>query len=538
MNKKLIKILLVDDDPADRKLTEIALKSGLQTVTFAFEIAENLEQGLKCIREKPIDLVLLDLGLPDSKGIVNVEKVRQAFPNLPTVVITGLADEDAAAEAVRKGAIDYITKPFTPTGLRTRIGIALQIIELQQKLTMLANTDELTGLANRRAFFDILEREILRSRISGSDLAVIMIDIDHFKSANDTYGHHGGDEILQQLGKVLKENIYPLDVAARYGGEEFVILIPSTSSVKAAQAAVRLRKIIDQHQWKVSDQAISITASIGFVSVDAYNLINAYDIVEKADAALYTAKRRGRNCVVSWDEVNTGREQEQSENEMYQELQKKLSTLSRQLQSHVIGTISALTRTMEIVIKEPYLAHHGENVRIYSSAIAQEMALSNELCERIGIAAMLQDIGKISIPHSILKKQLPLTEEEQNIIQQHPLTAAKILEPIGIFSLELQIIKSHHERFDGTGYPNRLKGREIPIGARILALADAFDAMTSQRCYRPAKSADKALEEIKISSGSQFDPDVVDAFQKVYQKHKDDWPPAPHKSELSLSNAK
>ena len=524
MNTKEIKILLVDDDQADRKLTEMALKTCFQGVTFIVKTAETLENAMVSLRSGQIDLILLDLGLPDSNGIVNVEKVHNAHPNVPIIVLTGLADEEVGVEAIRKGAIDYVTKPFNPSGLRTRIGIALQIIELQNKLLFLANTDELTGLANRRNFFDVLDREIYRAKINGNDITVMMLDIDHFKSANDTYGHRGGDEILRQMGKILRENIYPLDMAARYGGEEFVILMPGTSPVKAAQAAARMRKIIDNHRWKVGELEISITASVGLANTDSYNLTNSYDLVEKADAALYAAKRRGRNCVVCWDEIATQYEPEQGDDRIYHELQSKVTSLTSLLKSHALGTISALTKAMDLVVKDPYMMQHGENVRVYAIAIAKEMGLSSELCERIGIAALLQDLGTMTIPESILKKKSPLTEEEQKIIKQHPLAAAKILEPIGIFNLELQIIRDHHERYDGTGYPNGLKGREIPIGARILAVADAYDAITSERSHCSAKTAEEALEEMSACAGTQFDEEVIKALKSACEKHKNDWP--------------
>jgi diguanylate cyclase (GGDEF)-like protein len=525
MSKKLINLLLVDDDPADRKLTEFALRGGLYNVDFAIKTAETLANCIHSMQNDNIDLVLLDLGLPESKGIPTVEKVRQTCPNIPIIVLTGLLDEEIGVEAIKRGAIDYVTKPFNQTGLRTRIGIALQIIELQQKLLQLANTDGLTDLTNRRHFFDILDREVLRAKISGSDLSVMMLDIDHFKSANDSYGHRGGDDILRQMGQILKENIYPLDVVARYGGEEFIILMPSTTPVKAAQAAARLRKVIDQYQWKVGETKISITASIGLASVDSYNLVNSYDIVEKADAALYAAKRRGRNCVVCWDEVNGEQDIDQPpDNRVYKELQNKVSTLVRQLQAYAVGTISALTRAMDMVVKEPYLHIHGENVKKYAVEIARELGLSDELCEHIAIAALLQDFGKIGVPEQILKNPNPLTEEEIQIIRQHPMAAAKILEPIGLFSLELQVIKYHHERFDGKGYPSGLKGKEIPIGARILALADAVDAMTSEHNYKKPKSFSEALAEVNACSGTQFDPEVVNAFAKASLKHTTDWP--------------
>jgi len=200
LNKKEINILLIDDDRGDRKLVEMSLKKGVQDIICNIYPAETLAHGIELLNSENLDLILLDLGLPDSNGIENVNKIKQENANIPIIVLTGLSDEEVGVNAIKRGAIDYITKPFKPTGLRTRIGIALQIVKLQNQLTQLANTDELTSLANRRNFFNILEREMLHSKINDQEIAVMMIDIDHFKLANDTYGHRGGDEILRHMG--------------------------------------------------------------------------------------------------------------------------------------------------------------------------------------------------------------------------------------------------------------------------------------------------------------------------------------------------
>jgi HD-GYP domain-containing protein (c-di-GMP phosphodiesterase class II) len=170
------------------------------------------------------------------------------------------------------------------------------------------------------------------------------------------------------------------------------------------------------------------------------------------------------------------------------------------------------------------MVHHAENVRDYSTAIARQMKLSPQLIKQIGAAAILMDLGKISIPSHILKKPTPLTEEEEQIVRQHPVAATHILAPIAFFEQESRLIKHHHENFDGSGYPDGLKAKEISIGSRILAVADAFDAITSDRAYAPARSCAHALSEIASRAGSQFDPEVVEAFQKTYQEYKADWP--------------
>jgi len=520
----LIDILMIDDDAADRRLTELALKSSPQARQFAIRMAGNLAEGLESLKNQSFDMVLLDLGLPESQGLDTLENFRREYPHVPVVVLTGLQDEEAGVEAIKQGAIDYVTKPFKQDGLRTRISIALQMVELQDKLLLLANTDELTGLTNRRHFFDILEREILCAKIKDDPVSVMIFDLDHFKSVNDTYGHLGGDMILKQAAEILQQNIYPLDIAARYGGDEFVILMPGTPSEKAVQVSERLRGIIDDHQWRMPNQEISITTSIGVANSDYRNSLSSHELIEDADSALYAAKRSGRNCVVCYGQINPAQTVLNPQERDFQELQNKVSSLARQLHSHARGTVSALVRAADTVIKDPYMVHHAENVRDYATAIAQQMKLSRQLTKRIGTAAILMDIGKISIPSHILKKPTSLTEEEQQIVRQHPVTSVQILAPIGLFEQESRIIKHHHENFDGSGYPDGLKAKEIPIGSRILAVADAFDAITSDHAYAPARSCAYAMSEIVNYSGRQFDPEVVEVFQKTYQERKADWP--------------
>ncbi len=522
MSIKKIKILLVDDDPGDRRLTKLALENSSQEMEFVVETAGMLCECLECLKTNKCDLVLLDLGLPDSLGIVTVEKVHQANPKIPVIVLTGLDDEEIGVEAIKKGAIDYIIKPFNQSVLRTRIGIAIQLVELQEQLRMLANTDELTALVNRRHFFEIFERELLRSKMKGTPLAVLMLDLDHFKSINDTYGHLGGDMVLKQMGKILTENIYPLDVAGRYGGEEFTILMPGVTFDEAAKAAERLCKVVDEWQWEVFDEKIAISTSIGLVSVDSSDLPNSNEIVDRADKALYAAKQSGRNCVVRWDQIDPNKKVEKQEKLDYSELQTKLSSVAGKLHSQAVGIVSAFTKVM--AIKDPYISNHTRHVQIYTASIAEELGLSDELKQRLDTASMLHDLGKIGIPDSILTKTKPLSKEELKIVRNYPVISVQILEPIGIFSHELNIIRQHHEKFDGTGYPDGLKGREISIGGRVLAVANFFDSITSDRCYRPAALGEEALRNVIEGSGTRFDPEIVEAFKKAYDKNKEQWP--------------
>jgi HD-GYP domain-containing protein (c-di-GMP phosphodiesterase class II) len=329
------------------------------------------------------------------------------------------------------------------------------------------------------------------------------------------------------MGKMLHENTYPLDVIARYGGEEFIILMPETSPEQALQAAERLRQTVDNHQWQIGENKIAVTISAGLFAANSRNINNAEDVIEKADTAMYAAKKRGRNRLIKWNELEGTAEIIQDKKAVtkdFIELQNKISSLTNRLRSQAMSTISAFAKAMSMAVNDPYMEYHARNVKVYSTAIADQLQLSDEMQERIGNAALLHDLGKIGIPNEILKKTGPLTPEEKQIIRQHPIGSTQILIPTGFFSKELPIIRHHHERFDGSGYPDGIKGKQIEIGARIIALADSFDSMTSEQIYCEPKTSEQALQEICKYSGTQFDPEIVKAFENAWEKNKNEWP--------------
>ena len=514
------KVLIIDDDQANLLLMKIHLeKIGLR----AF-IADTAKKGQEIALLEQPDLIVLDVMMPDVDGyeLCRMLKQDQQTTAIPVIFVSARDEEMDREEGLKLGGVDYLVKPYEFEDLKARACIVLRMLDLQERLVMQANTDELTGLANRRRFHELLEREVLRARSGVTDLSLMMLDLDHFKSINDTYGHLGGDIVLKQTAEIMREHVQQMDVPARYGGEEFIIILPNTTEEIACKSAERLRQTMAASHWRISMERIPITASIGVVTMEAFSSIDQFDLVKRADAAMYQAKRRGRNCVMNWKDMEIPESEDLPQTEEVRQLQGQVSALASKLRMQMLGSISALAKAMEA--KDLYTMHHGEHVQIYAREIAEEMKLDQEFVEQVETAAQLHDIGKLSIPNEIIIKAGKLTTEERNLVMTHPIISVQILEPLGIMQEELRMIKHHHERFDGQGYPDGLREKRIPIGARIIAVADTYDAITANGVYRQTFTHEDAVQEIHKCSGHQFDPEVVEAFARVAARNVGNWP--------------
>jgi diguanylate cyclase (GGDEF)-like protein/putative nucleotidyltransferase with HDIG domain len=344
---------------------------------------------------------------------------------------------------------------------------------------------------------ECLDKEIARGTRFGTTFSIIMIDLDFFKTYNDTYGHLAGDDVLTSIGKCIQSSIRTVDIAFRYGGEEFAVILPETMTEGAYMVAERIREKIEQ---KVFSGRASITASLG-VATWPTDGVTKEQILVSADKALYAAKGTGRNrtCapydykkqgVVSVDAVS-------------------------ETQRIAISMIFALAATVDA--KDHYTYGHSRKVSQYAVAMAQSMGLPSDKISVIRTAGLLHDIGKIGIPDSILNKDGVLDEQEWRQIRSHPEMGVEILRYVAELSNSLPIILNHHEHFDGTGYPTGLKGQDIPLEARLISVADAYDAMTSLRPYHNQRSSQEAIDELKRCSGTTFDPELVDIFCKTLQ---------------------
>jgi len=379
--------------------------------------------------------------------------------------------------------------------LTLQIAHPVENSRIYAQVSQRARIDELTGLFNRRHFEERLKIELARHARYGGVFSLFMIDLDGFKTYNDLYGHPSGDELLRHVGKIIMNSVRNSDQSFRYGGDEFTVILPETPVDDAYSVAERVR---EQIALEMDARQIALTCSIGLSSYPSDGVMSG-ELVTSADTALYYAKRTGGNRsylssrILSESPANTG-------------------TYAR---GSGLSAVYALASAVDA--KDPHTYDHSRKVNIYAVALAEAIGLPPDNVSRISTAALLHDIGKIGIPDKILNKDGPLNKEEWEAIRSHPRLGANIVGNIPGLVPTLSGILYHHERYDGSGYPEGLKGEEIPIEARIMSIADAYAAMTSARSYRDAYHEEKALRELKKNAGKQFDPGLTEAFITLVQ---------------------
>jgi diguanylate cyclase (GGDEF)-like protein len=377
--------------------------------------------------------------------------------------------------------------------------------KLYQEARLTSLTDALTSVGSRKMLEDKLQAEFARSKRYKRIFSLAIFDLDNFKTINDVLGHGVGDEALKKLAKCMKREKRTTDILTRYGGDEFVMLMPET---KAKDAIILLERIRDKVQQIKLRENLPMTVSCGIAEYSFKPTDSSREVMRRADLALYEAKSAGRNCVKLWDKtMSMALNNNDIENEKIKKLQRRIAGLSEQAEKVFIQSIWGLVQALEA--KDPYTKKHSENVTYYSVGIAKAMKIAPEQIDVIHRAAMIHDIGKIGIPDAILAKPAKLTPRERSIIEQHPLIAVRILEKMTFLEQEIAIIRHHHEKWNGLGYPDGLSNTAIPIGARIIAVADTFDALTSSRPYHKTRSIAEAIEILVDSSGYDYASKVV-----------------------------
>jgi len=377
--------------------------------------------------------------------------------------------------------------------------------KLYQEARLTSLTDALTAVGSRKLLEDKLQDECARAKRYKRQFSVAIIDLDNFKTINDVLGHAAGDNALKKLAECMKSQKRKTDILTRYGGDEFVIIMPET---KEKDAVTLLERIRGQIQEIKVVENMPMTISCGIAQSLPEPTDSSREVMRRADLALYEAKSAGRNCVKVWKEtMSKAINDNDIETEKITKLQRRIVGLSKQAEQVFIQSIWGLVQALEA--KDSYTKKHSENVMHYAVGIAKTMKITPKQIEVIRRAAMIHDIGKIGIPDAILSKPGKLTPRERSVIEQHPLIAVRILDKMTFLEQEIAIVRHHHEKWNGQGYPDGISNTVIPLGARIMAVADTFDALTSNRPYHKPRSLAKAIEILVDSSGYDYDPRVV-----------------------------
>jgi diguanylate cyclase (GGDEF)-like protein len=393
-------------------------------------------------------------------------------------------------------------------------------LQLNKKLSKLALKDSYTGLYNRRHLKETLEKELSLAKRHAQSLSVLMMDIDYFKSINDAYGHTFGDLVLKQFTKTLKKITRRYDMIFRFGGEEFVIISPRLDRSTSVTFAKRLLKTINAHSFGNKTHVIRLKLSISVASFPEDGLIiKGMDLVYLADEILNKVKEHGGNKIFSSEDIEKRERNLRSENETSVDielLKKKIYRLSQRANQSLIEAIFAVAKT--VGLKDWYSDALTKRNIYYATEIAKMLKLPENEIEHIRKAAILHDIGKVGINENILLKKSKLTTREFKAITKHPQLSADIIRPLYFLRGTIPLVLSHHERWDGKGYPQGLKGNEIPTGARIIAIVDAYRSLMSKRPYRKAYPKSNVKKILKRESGTKFDPQVTTAFLKILSK--------------------
>jgi diguanylate cyclase (GGDEF)-like protein/putative nucleotidyltransferase with HDIG domain len=418
-----------------------------------------------------------------------------------------------------------------------------------QKAQEQAITDGLTGVKTHRFFMEALSAEWKRSTRAGRAFALVLMDLDRFKFVNDFYGHLEGDLVLKRVGHILETNCRRSDVVARYGGDEFVILMPETNMEHARQLASKLRG------WVSADPLLrekNISASFGIACYPLHGS-SPQELIQVADASMYLSKHQGGNAVSTADHFDPNEAKKwkrdvleaylgvtlkrlfstgpEAFEEIYQRLTQFTESLAatepttsgkmaavpaqgpQALPQAVLDTVTSLAFAIDA--KDHYTQGHSQKVSAYAAVIAEAMGMADVEVEEIRLGAVLHDIGKVGIPEIILNKNGPLNPDEWETMKSHVKFGAKILDPLTPLARIREMVLHHHEFFDGSGYPQALAGEQIPLGARIIAIADAYDTITSDRTYKKARNATDALAELERCANAQFDGAIVEVFVRT-----------------------
>ncbi|MCE5203756.1 MAG: diguanylate cyclase [Actinomycetia bacterium] len=363
-----------------------------------------------------------------------------------------------------------------------------------------AANDPVTDLLGHRYFHERLQVDIDLAMRHGNTVSVAVVDLDDFTRVNDVWGHGRGDEVLRQAARVIKSACRASDVVCRLGGDEFAVVLPGGGSDDASALCARIKMHLAEVECP---DGRPLTASMG-VAVFPYDATDRAELIRKAEGAVYWAKYHGKDRVVVFDESVV-------------EALSAEERIARLETETDLSTVRALAAAVDA--RDPLTQFHSRNVSTLVGMLARDLGLDDDRVRLLEMAALLHDIGKIGVSDRILHKRAPLSAAELKHVREHPVLGERILSSANLEEI-LPWVRHHHERYDGTGYPEGLAGEEIPFESRLLAICDAYDAMTSGRPYRSALSPGAAIQELDLCMGTQFDPVLTEAFIRLVGRRR------------------
>ncbi|MFH1753910.1 MAG: diguanylate cyclase [Candidatus Omnitrophota bacterium] len=521
--KEDINILLVEDDA----VISSELKEVFELDGYGATAVNKIRFAKEELKKRFYNIVLSDLRLPDGTGLDVLKEAKDINEETIVMIFTAYASLDSSLNALENGVFAYFQKPLSIDDIKVhmRRAIAMQQLSLENRallsrLKELSLKDPHTELYNYRYLKERLAQEIKTSIRTALPLSLIMIDIDYFKSINDVYGHQYGDQILKDFAKFIKRLVRGSDIVTRYGGEEFIIILPNTDRSGANVLAGRIMDSLRKHIFDPQERAVRLRVSLGisFYSLEGDGAKSEYTLINAADKAMLMAKELGgdRIAMPKKDVSETAAETlTGSAADKVERLKEKLSHVKKRVSRTLLESVYAFAKTIET--QDYQTGEHKEDMDSMIYKIGKNLDLNENIIENLLSGAALHDLGKVGIPDKILFKKGKLERDEFDVVKEHPRIGAEIIRHIHFLKDIIPIILYHHERWDGKGYPSGLKGGQIPLAARIIAVVDVYYALVSNRPYRKAYTKEEAVRIIKEGSGTQFDPEIVTAFLKAIE---------------------
>jgi diguanylate cyclase (GGDEF)-like protein len=491
-----LRVLVIEDDPALGRLIQLVLSQYTSSVV----VVRTGQAAVSQLISGGFDAVASDISLPDMSGLDVITRARALSPSAGIVAITGFVDVDVAVRSMKAGADDFLGKPFDADILWHMLNKAIDSrarrLEAEQAAVYrkLAYTDALTGCPNRRFIDEFVIDAVERSQREGRPLVAGYLDIDNFKLLNDFVGHEQGDHVLRKVVDALTRCIHEPAVFGRFGGDEFVAIFPGATESQARSVFEHIRIAVSQIEVvNGSRMTLPTRISLGLAVYRGYE--SPRDLIAEAEDQMYLDKS-----------ASPALGSEHSDGAAPAALLK-------------VTNLKALRNLVKAIDRrDSYTRFHSDHATQLAIKMGKRLGLSDDQMSAITIGGPIHDLGKIVVPDEILRKPGPLTPDERRTMEEHPVMGAAITAAVTDYDTVVDLVRHHHERFDGEGYPGRLKGLAIALPTRIFTLADAYSAMTTDRPYRKGLTVEQAIDQIIKGRATQFDPDFAIEFVRMVER--------------------